>query len=531
MANELRMNHPGLSGKSKILFADLQGTHVSKMGYEFVFDSERWEIGGSERLYFNKFPDVDIEFMLGIKAILAKYAEEYSARFTASMLAQTLRYLKLTGERSLTLKGVVKFKSLHTKDDEYQFGSVKAFWLAWHDAGYPGIDKMSVEYVEELVLRGIEKGKAVKVRCPYTGPLTELEQGAVLDWASNAFIQKEIDLRDYTLFLTIVMTGRRLVQARYLRACDLTVLESSDGNNYVLSIPRVKQKGQEFREVFSSLPIVEDLFLLLNNLVNESQMHIEDRLGLNLPNKIAKQMPIFIEWNRINKVKSVNDLENLLECKPDYLHMNSDGGMAAIRTISIKNRAISERTGDFIYLTSRRFRYTKATNLARRGISGVALAYALDHSDTQHISVYTDNTSKNAEIISEIMSESLAPIAQAFAGTLIDSERDAIRVNDPHSRVKNNESHSVGNCGAYAFCASGYRSCYTCVKFQPWRDAPHNEVLEEIVAERKRQEAIGVSLSVIQATDRLLLAVIQVIQMCKKANNESEVFEEEITNV
>jgi hypothetical protein len=58
------------------------------------------------------------------------------------------------------------------------------------------------------------------------------------------------------------------------------------------------------------------------------------------------------------------------------------------------------------------------------------------------------------------------------------------------------------------------------VNFQAWRDAPHEEVLDEIISERKRQEELGVSPNVIQSTDLLLLAVQQVILMCRQVKSE-----------
>jgi hypothetical protein len=190
--------------------------------------------------------------------------------------------------------------------------------------------------------------------------------------------------------------------------------------------------------------------------------------------------------------------------------------------VAIKNTACSERTGDYINFTASRFRYTKGTNLARRGISGVALAAALDHTDTQNIGVYTENTEETAKQIDEVMALMLAPLAQAFSGKLIASERDAVRANDPNSRVKNGKSENVGSCGTYAFCASGYRACYTCSSFEPWIEAPHEEVLNEILAEREKQKELGISSNVIQSTDRLLLAVQQVIVMCKQELSKEE---------
>ncbi|SMG66166.1 [similarity to] integrase family protein [methanotrophic bacterial endosymbiont of Bathymodiolus sp.] len=233
-----------------------------------------------------------------------------------------------------------------------------------------------------------------------------------------------------------------------------------------------------------------------------------------------------MEEIRLHEIIDREDLKKKLKETPDYLHMAGDTALELLKGVSIKNTACSERTGDFINFTASRFRYTKGTNLARRGISGVALAAALDHTDTQNIGVYTENTEETAQQIDEIMAPILAPLAQAFAGKLITTEREALRANDPNSRIKNGKSNNVGNCGTYAFCASGYRACYTCTSFQPWLEAPHKEVLEEIIAERRRQEESGVSLKVIQSTDRLLLSVQQVIFLCKE-----RILEEDVINV
>ena len=202
--------------------------------------------------------------------------------------------------------------------------------------------------------------------------------------------------------------------------------------------------------------------------------------------------------------------------------MTAECAQEILRGVSVKNTACSERTGDFIHFTASRFRYTKGTNLARRGIRGVSLAAALDQSDTQQVGIYCENTEETAKQIDEIMAPMLATLAQAFAGKLIASERDSARANDPNSRVKNSNSKNLGNCGTYAFCASGYRACYTCSSFQPWLEAPHEEVLNEILAERKKQKELSVSKNVVQSTDRLLLAVQQVIIMCNQASSEGD---------
>jgi len=490
---------------------------ISKMGYKFDANDDVWRLDGSLTINLGRMRILDDETHYGLRKALCRYAEELSANTTDSMFTYFNMYCDYTGEQSINVTGLTNWRASLTSETEYRLGALKSFLFAWNEWGYPGIDNDAVEYLDELTLKGVVKGKAVKNICPYSGPFTQNELAALLEWASNEFTVGGISLKQYAYFMTLAFTGRRSRQIRSLRAVDLICREDQYGFDYFVKFPRVKQQGIGFRGAFRPLSVNEDLYLILRNQSEASQAKVEDALGLKLPPSLRHEIPIFLAEDRISKLQGIEDLVACLEETPDYLHMTKNAAMGILKHVAVKNTARSERTGDFINFTSRRFRYTKGTNLARRGITGVALAVALDHTDTQNIDVYTANTEEMADHIDEIMAPILAPLAQAFAGTLIDSERDALRANDPHSRVKNGKSHNVGNCGTYSFCALGYRACYPCIHFQPWRDAPHEEVLQEVLAERKRQEELGISPNVIQSTDRLLLAVQQVILLCQQA--------------
>jgi integrase len=495
----------------------------SKMGYDFDENSEIWRLDGSITVNLSLMMDLlDDKTSQGFIKALSRYAEELSGPSTKRCLSYLKFYIDATGKSIVDVQGLTNWKASLSDENEYFLGGIKSFLIAWHEWGFPGIDSDVIDYLDELTLKGNVKGKAVRGACPHSGPLTLLEQGSLSDWASNAFTESKINLTEYCLLLSLLFTGRRMGQIRALRACDLVAKEDKNGNDYVVNIPRVKQKGVGFREAFRSLPVIEDLYLLLVNQARASQKLVEQQIGTELSLAVKQQIPIFIEEARVVEFGSEEDVLNALNNIPDYLHISTSRSSQVLIRVSRLNMARSERTGDFIHFTSRRFRYTKGTNLSRRGISGVSLAYALDQSDTQQVGVYTENTVETAQQIDDVMAEALAPLAQAFAGKLIASEKDAIRANDPHSRMKNNASNNVGNCGTHAFCASGYRACYTCVSFQPWRDAPHHEVLEEIITERQRQEKLGLSPNVIQATDRLLLAVKQVILMCKEEKSKTD---------
>jgi len=491
--------------------------YKSKMGYDFELYADKWQLDGSKVVKFNLLYDFNIDFVteVGFRKTLCRYAEEMSASMTVNIFYYFQKYLRDTEEKNINVTAVTNYLSTLDDETEYKLGALKGFFISWYDWGFEGVSKDTVDFLEELTLQGNVKGKAVKRACPYFGPLTHNELGALIEWVSTAFSQSDISLESYAYIMIIALTGRRGINVRMLRSKDLVSTQHKSYNAYIINFPRAKQRNATYRSQFSPLTIDEDIYLILSSQRNKSISSIELAIGEKLPEKLRGEVPIFLQISRLASIQTIADFEKVMARTPDFLHLTINSSQYVLRELSKKCMAKSERTGDFIHLTTRRFRYTKATNLVRRGIKGVALAAALDQSDTQNIGFYTENTEEIAKQISKTMAPVLAPLAQAFSGTLVASERDALRGNDPHSRIKNN-NHNLGSCGTYSFCASGYRACYTCVNFQPWLEASHEEVLEEILQERERQEGVGVSSYVIQSTDRLLLAVQQVVDMCVK---------------
>lgn len=202
---------------------------------------------------------------------------------------------------------------------------------------------------------------------------------------------------------------------------------------------------------------------------------------------------------------------------PDQLHATTDALASALKRCTKASTARSERTGEFILLAATRFRHTRGTKLRREGFGAFIIAELLDHSDIQNVRVYTENTAQEAVIIDELVGAQLAPFAQACLGKLVHSEREAIRGDDPRSRVPNDRQNAVGTCGNYGFCASGYRACYTCYHFQPWVDGPHEEVLADLYAEKARTRSAGCADVVVNANDQLILAVEHCVSMCNEA--------------
>lgn len=494
--------------------------HRSKMGYEFNIYSDFWKLDGSLTLNWQLLDELylDNSFKEGLRKTLAVYASETSAKYTHNIFTGIKSLLVTTNSRSLTLASVQNYLGTLDKQNEYKLGAIKAFILDWHERRFIGLDPEVPQFLEELVLKGNVKGKSVAKGCPHTGAYSQEEQNSILNWAANAFHNDDLNTEQYTWLIANIYLGSRPVQIRSLTRADVTTIQSEEVISYGLKLVLGKQRNAGFREVFDDLDIDEDLALLLINQAQESINYIEGHFGKDVPKALIPLTPIFISREAIRTFHTLQECYESLKTTPDYIFMRSDTAIELMNKISAKCDVRTTRLqGEYLTLRARRFRYTLGTNASMRGCSVHVIAKMLGHKDTQSAKIYVENTSEAVAAIDEAMAPVLAPLAQQFAGTLIKSERDAIRANDPRSRIKARDGKGLGNCGEFGFCASGGRQCYTCYKFEPWINAEHQSVLNCLLSEREDLRRRGASEYVIQSTDHVVMAIQQVILLCEKA--------------
>lgn len=491
---------------------------VSKDGYPFDPSAAHWRLNKDVSISLVLPGEVEATTEAGFRATLQRYAEEASARHTRNMETRFRRYVRDTGAARVTPVDLINWRAMLSPSSEWLLGGLKGFFLAWHDYGFDGISREVVDLLQGWRLRGNERGVAVASGCPESGPYTDLEMMALLDWANSAVAKKELDFVDYAYLFTLAMTARRPVQIAALRGVDLIQQIDTGASLYRLNIPRAKQRGSQFRGAFRSLAIIEDLFVVLQHQHRLSVAAVEATIGGTIEPALGSDVPIFLNHETLKGITQPTEIRELLHgAAPDRLHATIASLNDALWRCAKASRARSERTGEFIRLAATRFRYTRGTKLRREGFGPHVIAELLDHSDTQSVRVYTDNTAQEATVIDQLVGAQLAPFAQACLGTLVNSEREAIRGGDPRSRVANERQHAVGTCGNFGFCASGYRACYTCYHFQPWVDGPHEEVLADLYAEKERTKAAGCAEVVVNANDQLILAVEHCVSSCKEA--------------
>jgi hypothetical protein len=173
-----------------------------------------------------------------------------------------------------------------------------------------------------------------------------------------------------------------------------------------------------------------------------------------------------------------------------------------------------------LHITATRFRRSIGTRAAIEGHGELVIAELLDHTDTQNVGVYVQARPEIVERIDRAVALHLAPLAQAFAGIIIENEDDASRTGDPTSRVCDPRfapsMKPMGSCGKYGFCGlMAPLACYTCMNFQPWLDGPHEAVLDYLIAERERLLEVC-DTRIASVKDRTILAVAEVVRRCEE---------------
>lgn len=486
----------------------------SKDGYEVEVDSSCWRLNKDVVFRFDGFPEyVDHDILNAFKQVLSIYGSTCSGHYTSGQFRRMKSYFQVTPfELLFSPASMISFRSkLAEMGRESELAGVRVFMETWAGQGYQGIPAETLAMMGKWVIKGNEKGYAVQSMCPDSGPLTDIEVNGVVSKVIEYYSDGQLGLRDSCYAMILAMTGRRPGQITSLKIKDLIEVDGK----YYINFPRGKQRHSEWRSTFKRFQIVEDLWLLLQSQAQAVKVLFKERVMQPIPQPLLLELPLFPV---ISKYDGDEDLKPQLS--GDFLHARSLEVAESLRKVKNVITIISERTGVPINLNPRRFRYTLGTNLAREGRGEYIIAEALDHSDTQNTSVYVKNIPEIVKHIDKAVALALAPLAQAFQGTLVTDETKARRGGDRSSRICSRKGN-VGSCGSYGFCgALAPVACYTCCHFEPWLDGPHEFVLDQLISERDNVFASTGDLKIAAVNDRLILAVSDVVTRCNVLKRE-----------
>lgn len=500
---------------------------VSFDNYEFCINERKWHL--SRDVIIN-IEWIDQLFSDPIKTgaikALSFIAQNNSAHHVSNMANRLKRlssfvYKEKGRLQSLNSADLINFRSSLDKKTEYFLGALAGFLKKWHELGYLGLDNEIPKLLKSWTLRGNEKGLAVKIKDPHRGPLTDFEYEALHQKILDAYEVGDISLNDYVLTTLFMATGRRPAQMADLKGKDFLEIGSSEGlREFILKVPRRKQQGMSWRGEFNPVALIQENGLALRALILKNEARVR-KFFPEISEVDLKELPIFPKWK---------ELERFLEQPWDSLGKTiiNDTFHSRAQCLSTRQKYVvrslsvqSERTGYNLDVFPTRLRRTLATRAAREGYGSLVIAELLDHTDDQNARVYTENVPEHVDAINEAVARQLAPIAQAFAGVLVDSHQDASRYGELNRRVRTDSGKAAGTCGHHGFCgALAPISCYTCKFFRAWLDGPHEEVLQVLLQERARVFELTHDDTMAAINDRTIVAVAEVVRRCASRREE-----------
>ena len=494
---------------------------IDRSGLPVDIQGDKWKINDAtfpSTINLNKAEILNPFIIYAIKRYLIQRIKSVSQRETVNCwyslksLATTNKWAELQLAKSIEDTEAILpivlselLENLRRRKSEDQFHRVRAWYIWCTEQELPGFNSEIMYDLLKIKVPGNEKGRAVMLDDEEQGPLTDTEATAL----RNGLINDKGPILERVCVWLCLAFGCNPANFALLREEDFIVrhFKNSDHKFYELKIPRIKKRGlRHQRSEFKSRKVDDNLAILLVELINKNKSHIPET---NLPRPLLMR-------DKTNSSKMGTPIEEFA------YHLSSKEFTENILKCVTRLNITSPRTGRLLTITPRRLRYTFATAMVRQGASAAELADLLDHTDLQHVQVYYNARSTIVERLDSALAEKLAPLVAQFSGKVID--KNSFDASNPNTRIKYQEKsnpkkiHGIGVCGADFLCKLyPPLSCYLCEKFQPFKDAPHAKILEELTSWRQRRlEQQGENDRIAQQLDDVIYNVGQVKTACEE---------------
>ncbi len=437
-----------------------------------------------------------------LKACLLVFIKGNSPHYVQNLFSAFCHFLSMREGpapfASFSVAEVSSYRARLQPHEAWRVGTLNVLVQKWHALGLPGVDDAAVDYLRERRKPGNEKGAAVRTRDPVHGPFSHAEYTSLYKAVDAAFGRGMLPQWAAVLTRLLFACGGRISQYASLKLADLVCKPDS----FALQVPQVKNGAAHVRAAFKEF-----------SLSPQTGRMVKEHVDALLAQGETLDSPMFPEarvlTGKSEKRRPVNDRF--------FGHCTArDLGRAFVSTLQAISPP-SDRLGYApIPISTRRFRYTLGTRMAEEGASRAVIADALGHADLQNVGVYFEASPKIVENIDKAMDALLAPLANAFRGRLVEDEEHSTHKGAPGSRIIDLRVSTapLASCsGKGSGCAFNKPvACYTCFKFEPWLDAPHEKVLARLEAERAR---LADDPQMARINDDAINAVRQVIAECE----------------
>lgn len=330
---------------------------------------------------------------------------------------------------------------------------VQATLTRWSVRKLPGLDLKVAKFLSQPE-KWEEKGNgwyfALIANDPKRGALTEQELRNVYQALNRAYATGAITTGQWALCSFLIATGVRPIQIARMKMKDVVCTTGPEGVEMTLLITIAKtREGTKNTRWRRKCPT-----------------QLAEVLGAYLatPAMIAALPDSSLFFDQSAKVASH------LRAVFDILETHSD------------------RLKGPIPLFPYRFRYTLGTRAIAHGARDEEVARLLTHTSLHCVRYYRAAMPSLQAPIAEAIGGEMTIFARAFQGRLIESLGQATRKDDESALITAYEhlnGQDLGACGTRARCyQDAPRGCLTCNKFEPFREAPWEELREVLVRDR-----------------------------------------------
>ncbi len=494
-----------------------QTLRTARSGEAYVFESDEWRIGREKKLPWTVLKErgineqVSPELLISFRKIMAELVEEVSEGYARSVFNQMVALL----QRCTTLITIDSFeawraslsRSKLSQDVKVNYlTSCRAGLNAWSDGEYPGLEEGLMNHVSRIfIARGSQSGRAVRELCPVRGPFTHPEDGAFILWLHESYADGALPMHVYAILLVLVEFGVRPVELAALRAGD--VIEADADRSYQLRMPIAKGM-RDYRLSFRTLELPADLYGLLKRVIAENQALVSEAWGQALSPRISKHLPLFV-GQRLLGAGNVEAFEHRIGKTPQTFDIKVTDHIGHwLKRCPVTTSRLG---GDLMPISLYRFRRTAATRLAEAGAGDELIATVLGHANTKSAKVYTAHTYEDQEACDAIMVRAWDPVLNIMADRLLDAPIPG------QAKIHVTKDEPVGNCAQ--LCGGGIFNCYSCPKFRPFIDAPHEKALAEAESERQRRIAQGLRGPEVDSLDLPIAVIKETMRLCREQKN------------
>ena len=463
-------------------------------------DVWEWTDGPFEpRIDFGRYSNGFEQFVPALKSCLAPFVKGHSSSHITNLEGVFFHFVGKIGScpaGAFNAQHVADYAAALAAHEMWRLGTLNGLVQKWVELRLPGMSEECATYLLERRKPGNTKGHAVKTRDPIKGPLSEEEYTALYSAVNAAYGRNELPLWTLLLMRLLLACGGRISQFASLKVCDF------DGPTAVFSLPLAKTGEKHSRTSFLQFDLSPQTARLVTDYLEGLRKEGYEENAPFFPAAIV--MP-----RGPRKARRAESDLFYGHCTPHILSGRFSQLLAEVTPPTARL--------DFapMPVTAQRFRYTFGTRLAEEGASQIVIANRLGHADLQQVEVYVAASPKIVESIDASMGELLAPLSQAFKGRVVEDEMYTTHKGTPESRIIDFRVSTapVGSCaGKKGGCSFNKPvACYTCFRFEPWLDAPHEKILHRLQDDRRKWSNDERMAAV---NDEPIRAVQEVIALC-----------------